>query len=69
MRLACAWPLLFGLGTLAAIARHPNPLASETPIKISRGAVRTILARSSVAVWSNAALGREAGRLRTAVRV
>jgi len=69
MRLACAWPLLIGLGTLAAIARHPNPLAAETPIKISRGAVRAILARSSLAVWSNAALQREAGRLRTAVRV
>ena len=69
MRLACAWPLLIGLGTLAAIARHPNPLAAEKPIKISRGAVRAILARSSLSVWSNAALQREAGRLRTAVRV
>jgi len=69
MRLACAWPLLIGLATLAAIARHPNPLAVQTPIKISRGAVRTILARSSLAVWSNAALRREARRLRVAVRV
>ena len=69
MRLACAWPLLIGLGTLAAIARHPNPLAVERPIKISRGAVRAILARSSLAVWSDAALRREAGRLRAAVRV
>ncbi|HEY3101713.1 MAG TPA: phytoene/squalene synthase family protein [Methylomirabilota bacterium] len=69
MRLACAWPLLIGLGTLAAIARHPNPLAAERPIKISRGAVRAILARSSVTVWSDVALRREAGRLRAAVRV
>jgi len=69
MRLACAWPLLIGLGTLAAIARHPNPLAVERPIKISRGAVRAILARSALAVWSDAALRREAGRLRAAVRV
>ena len=69
MRLACAWPLLIGLGTLAAIARHPNPLAADRPIKISRGAVRAILARSSLTVWSDAALRREAGRLRAAVRV
>ena len=68
MRLACAWPLLIGLATLAEVTRHPNPLAVQRPIKISRGAIRTILARSSLAVWSNAALQREAGRLRTAVR-
>jgi farnesyl-diphosphate farnesyltransferase len=67
LRLACAWPLLIGLGTLAAIARHPNPLAVERPIKISRGAVRAILARSSLAVWSDGALRREAGRLRPTV--
>jgi farnesyl-diphosphate farnesyltransferase len=69
MRLACAWPLLIGLGTLAAITRHPNPLAADRPIKISRTAVRAILARSSLTVWSDAALRREAGRLRAAVRV
>src|SRR5262249_49952697 len=69
MRLACAWPLLIGLGTLAAIARHPNPLAVETPIKVSRAAVRTILARSWLTVWSDSALRREAGRLRATVRV
>jgi len=69
MRLACAWPLLIGLGTLAAITRHPNPLAVQTPIKISRGAVRAILARSSLTVWSDTALRRAAHRLRAAVRV
>ena len=69
MRLACAWPLLIGLGTLAAIAAHPNPLAVDGPIKISRRAVRTIIARSSLTVWSDAALRREAGRLRDTVRV
>src|SRR5207245_1465150 len=26
MRLACAWPLLIGLATLAKLAAHPNPL-------------------------------------------
>jgi farnesyl-diphosphate farnesyltransferase len=69
MRLACAWPLLIGLGTLAAIARHANPLAATTPIKIPRGAVRAMLARSSLTVWSDTALRREADRLRATVRV
>jgi farnesyl-diphosphate farnesyltransferase len=69
MRLACAWPLLIGLATLAAIARHPDPLAAERPIKVSRAAVRAILTRSTLAVWSDAALRREAARLRAAVRV
>jgi farnesyl-diphosphate farnesyltransferase len=69
MRLACAWPLLIGLGTLAAVARHANPLAAATPIKIPRGAVRAMLARSSLTVWSDTALRREAERLRAAVRV
>jgi farnesyl-diphosphate farnesyltransferase len=69
MRLACAWPLMIGLGTLAAIMRHPNPLAADRPIKVSRAAVRAILARSALAVWSDATLRREATRLRAAVRV
>jgi len=64
MRLACAWPLLIGLGTLAEIARVPDPLAAGAPIKISRAAVRGILVRSTTAVLSNQALGREAERRR-----
>lgn len=68
MRLACAWPLLIGLSTLGAIASHPDPLVAARPVKISRAAVRAILARSAVTVWSNAALRAEAARLRTAVR-
>ncbi len=67
MRLACAWPLLIGLATLALLTRHPDPFAATTPIKIPRAAVRTMLARSVVAVWSNAALHREGARLRAAV--
>ena len=67
MRLACAWPLLIGLGTLALLARHPNPLGAATPIKIPRAAVRAMMARSVVAVWSNATLEREAARLRSGV--
>jgi farnesyl-diphosphate farnesyltransferase len=67
MRLACAWPLLIGLATLAAIAAHPNPLAAPRPIKISRAAVRAILARSALAVWSDRSLRAEAARLRARV--
>ena len=66
MRVACAWPLLIGEATLAALGRHPNPLASAEPVKISRAAVRAIVARSSVAVWSNRALAAEAARVRGA---
>jgi farnesyl-diphosphate farnesyltransferase len=67
MRLACAWPLLIGLGTLALLARHPDPIGITTPIKVPRASVRTMIARSLVAVWSNAALGREGARLRSAI--
>lgn len=64
MRLACAWPLLIGLGTLHALARHPDPLAVTTPVKIPRSAVRSIVARTLVTVWSDAALAAEAARRR-----
>jgi hypothetical protein len=69
MRLACAWPLLIGLATLAELAAHPDPLSVTTPIKISRGEVRTLLAQSSLAVWSNRALAAHAARLRARVAV
>jgi len=69
MRLACAWPLMIGLETVAALAAHPDPLAATAPVKISRARVRAILARSLVKVWSNGALGAEARRLRAAVAV
>ncbi|HEX3175154.1 MAG TPA: phytoene/squalene synthase family protein [Methylomirabilota bacterium] len=68
MRLACAWPLLIGFATLAAVAESPDPLAATRPIRISRRAVRRILARSSVAVWSNSALRSEAERLSSPLR-
>jgi farnesyl-diphosphate farnesyltransferase len=67
MRLACAWPLMIGLATLAALARHPDPVGAPAPVKVPRAAVRRILARSAVTVWSNAALARDATRLRAQV--
>jgi farnesyl-diphosphate farnesyltransferase len=69
MRLACAWPLLIGLGTLAEVARHENPVAASVPVKLSRAAVRALLLRSSITVWSNAALGHDAARLRARIAV
>ncbi len=64
MRLAGAWPLLIGLGTLEALSRHPDPLGTATPIKISRAAVRRIVARTLVTVWSDGALAADAARRR-----
>ena len=69
MRLACAWPLLIGLGTLAELASHPDPLAPRQPIKLTRAAIRGIVARSAFTVWSNRALGRDAARLRQRIPV
>lgn len=69
MRLACAWPLLIGLGTLAALASHPAPLAAQAPVKLTRAAVRGIVARSALTVWSNRALSRDAARLRGRIPV
>ena len=64
LRLACAWPLLIGEATIAALRRHPNPLATTSPVKVSRAEVRAIVTRSMATVWSNAALSAQAARLR-----
>src|SRR6185503_15131765 len=64
MRLACAWPLLIGQATLEALAAHPSPLAATPAVKVPRAAVRRILARSTLAVWSDRALAAEAARRR-----
>jgi farnesyl-diphosphate farnesyltransferase len=66
MRLACTWPLLIGQATLAAVARHPDPLAAE-PIKISRPEVRRLLTRSALTAWSNRLLTADAARLRARI--
>jgi farnesyl-diphosphate farnesyltransferase len=67
MRLACAWPLLIGQGTLDALAAHDNPLAAPAPVKISRADVRAILAGSILTVWSNRALAAAATRRRARI--
>jgi len=67
LRLACAWPLLIGLRTLALIARAENLLDPERTAKISRRAVYAILARSLALIWSNGFLAAEARRLRARI--
>jgi farnesyl-diphosphate farnesyltransferase len=51
LRLACAWPLLIGLATLARIRREPGLLNPAKPIKIRRAEVYGILARSTAVAW------------------
>jgi len=67
LRLACAWPLLIGLETLALLARARDPYAPGTVIKISRREVRRILARSAARIWSDRALSRMYGELEAKV--
>jgi farnesyl-diphosphate farnesyltransferase len=64
MRLACAWPLLIGLGTLELLAASPDLLNPGRRIKLSRAAVRSTIARSAITVWSNRALAADAARRR-----
>lgn len=45
VRLACAWPVLIGVRTLARL-RTENPLDSNRPVKVTRAEVRGILWRS-----------------------
>jgi farnesyl-diphosphate farnesyltransferase len=47
LRLACAWPVLLGVRTLALL-RTRNPLDPGRRIKVSRRAVRALLLRSLV---------------------
>jgi len=57
IRLACAWPILIGLRTLAHL-RHENPLDPNRRLKASRAEVKTLMARSLLsyafpATWRN----------------
>jgi hypothetical protein len=45
VRLACAWPILIGVRTLARL-RLENVLEAERRIKISRAEVRALVLRS-----------------------
>jgi farnesyl-diphosphate farnesyltransferase len=45
VRLACAWPILFGVRTLRLL-RHENVLDDARRLKVSRPEVRALIARS-----------------------
>jgi farnesyl-diphosphate farnesyltransferase len=68
LRLAALWPLLIGLGTLARLRRAENLLDPAVTVKVSRGEVRWLLARSVALVWSDRGLGAWARRLAAAGR-
>jgi farnesyl-diphosphate farnesyltransferase len=47
IRLACAWPILIGLRTIAHLRRE-NPLAPDRRVKASRAEVKTLMGRSLI---------------------
>jgi farnesyl-diphosphate farnesyltransferase len=69
MRLACVWPLFIGLQTLALLARSPNLLDPGVVIKVPRGAVYGMMARSLAMIGSDVTLDRYYRRLWRSVAV
>lgn len=63
LRLACAWPLLIGVSTLALVKHSGGMLDPTVRVKIARMQVYGILLRSLSVVWSNRALDRYYGQL------
>lgn len=63
LRLACLWPLLIGLGTLARLRRAENLLDPAVTVKVPRAEVRRVLARSLALVWTDRGLGAWTRRL------
>jgi farnesyl-diphosphate farnesyltransferase len=69
LRLACVWPLLIGLRTLALISCSPHLLDPTVRVRISRSAVYRILLCSFATVWSDQGLDRYYRRLSSAIPV
>jgi farnesyl-diphosphate farnesyltransferase len=67
LRLACAWPLLIGLATLARIRHATDLLDPAKTVKVPRRELRRILALSGAVVASNLGLRAYATRLAAAV--
>ncbi len=63
LRLACAWPLLIGLSTLALVRRSQRLLDPTVRLKVARVQVYGMLLRSLLTVWSDRALERYYGQL------
>lgn len=70
MRLACAWPLLIGLGTLERLA-DPSAawLDPRATIKMPRGDVYRTMLRSLTTVWSTRALEAQARECRARIHL
>ena len=68
LRLACVWPLLIGLRTLARLRRADNLLEPSVTVKVPRGEVRRLLAGSLALVWSDGVLGGWVRRLAAGAR-
>jgi len=64
VRLACAWPVLIGLETLALL-RKKNVLDSQFPVKVSRSRVKRIMANTLFA-YPFPPLWRSLGRVNPA---
>jgi farnesyl-diphosphate farnesyltransferase len=62
LRLACAWPLLIGLATLALVSRSEQLLDPQVRVKVARTRVYAIVLRSLLTVWSDRALDRYYGQ-------
>jgi farnesyl-diphosphate farnesyltransferase len=58
LRLFCLWPLFMAAENLVVIAEHPGGAPTEGKLKITRGQVKDIVGRTSLACWSNLWLGR-----------
>jgi farnesyl-diphosphate farnesyltransferase len=67
LRLACLWPLLLGLATLARLARSGKWLDPGSTVKVSRGWVYRMMLMSLAAVFSNRLLKFWNRRLRRQV--
>ena len=65
LRLACVWPIWIGQKTIARL-RTGNPLDPANRIKITRGEVYAIMAKSVMNCRSDRALTKEFQRLRSA---
>lgn len=58
LRLFCLWPLFMAAENLVIMAEHPAGAPAEGKLKISRGQVKDIVARTSLACWSDSWLRR-----------
>ena len=58
LRLACLWPLILGLGTLAKLARSGKWLDPDSTVKVSRRWVYRMMLMSFPTVYSNRELRR-----------